>query len=167
MKSCEIHAFSFKKMYLKMSSGTRRPFCLGLNVLSDAVTGTSGWNPYRCNRWRFRMGNLFPPFTGMWSLIHTGPVLCRVLLLRFSLAFFTNFISLALGQSSNCLSANEATLMIMAKYIMWINEAHRIHPQGNNTQLNHANYINNDHIDDINSHKKHPDHRGLVFSTTQ
>ena len=30
----KIHAFSFKKMYLKMSSGKWRPFCLGLNVLS-------------------------------------------------------------------------------------------------------------------------------------
>ena len=29
----EIHTFSFKKMYLKMSSGKWRPFCLGLNVL--------------------------------------------------------------------------------------------------------------------------------------
>ena len=31
----EINAFSFKKMHLKMSSGRRRPFCLGLNVLSQ------------------------------------------------------------------------------------------------------------------------------------
>ena len=30
----EIHTFSFKKMYLKMSSAKRRPFCLGLNVLT-------------------------------------------------------------------------------------------------------------------------------------
>ena len=30
----EIHAFSLKKMRLKMSSGKRWPFCLGLNVLS-------------------------------------------------------------------------------------------------------------------------------------
>ena len=30
----EIHTFSCKKMYLKMSSGTWRSFCLGLNVLS-------------------------------------------------------------------------------------------------------------------------------------
>ena len=30
----EIHAFSFKKMHLKMSSGKWRPFCLGLNELS-------------------------------------------------------------------------------------------------------------------------------------
>ena len=30
----EIHIFSFKKIYLKMSSGKWRPFCLGLNVLS-------------------------------------------------------------------------------------------------------------------------------------
>ena len=29
----EIHAFSFKKMHLKMLSGKWRPFCLGLNVL--------------------------------------------------------------------------------------------------------------------------------------
>ena len=31
--SIEIHTFSFKKMYLKASSGKRRPSCLGLNVL--------------------------------------------------------------------------------------------------------------------------------------
>ena len=30
----EIHTFSFKKMYLKMSSGKWRPFCIGLNVLN-------------------------------------------------------------------------------------------------------------------------------------
>ena len=29
----EIHIFSFKKIHLKMSSGKRRPFCLGLKVL--------------------------------------------------------------------------------------------------------------------------------------
>ena len=29
----EIHAFSFKKMHLKMSSAKWRPFCIGLNVL--------------------------------------------------------------------------------------------------------------------------------------
>ena len=28
-----IHAFSYKKMHLKMSSVKWRPFCLGLNVL--------------------------------------------------------------------------------------------------------------------------------------
>ena len=28
-----IHTFSFKKMHLDMSSGKRRPFCLGLNML--------------------------------------------------------------------------------------------------------------------------------------
>ena len=32
--SSEIHAFSFTKMLLKMSSAKWRPFCLGLNVLS-------------------------------------------------------------------------------------------------------------------------------------
>ena len=30
----EIQTFSFKKIHLKMSSGKRRPFCLGLNVLN-------------------------------------------------------------------------------------------------------------------------------------
>ena len=30
----EIHIFSFKKIHLKMLSGKRRPFCLGLNVLT-------------------------------------------------------------------------------------------------------------------------------------
>ena len=30
----EIHAFSFKKMHLKTSSGKWPPFCLGLNVLN-------------------------------------------------------------------------------------------------------------------------------------
>ena len=29
----EIHTFSFMKMHLKMSSGKRQPFCLGLNAL--------------------------------------------------------------------------------------------------------------------------------------
>ena len=35
----EIHTFSFKKMHLKMSSGKRRPFCLGLNVLTKRWPG--------------------------------------------------------------------------------------------------------------------------------
>ena len=35
----EIHTFSFKKMHLKMSSGKRRPFCLGLNVLMKMHPG--------------------------------------------------------------------------------------------------------------------------------
>ena len=33
----EIYTFSFKKMHLKMSSAKRRPFCLGLNLLTYAV----------------------------------------------------------------------------------------------------------------------------------
>ena len=32
--SIKIHTFSFKKMHLKTSSAKRRPFCLGLNVLT-------------------------------------------------------------------------------------------------------------------------------------
>ena len=33
----EIHAFSFKKMHLKMSSGEYRSSCLGLDVLIDII----------------------------------------------------------------------------------------------------------------------------------
>ena len=31
----EIYTFSFKKMHWKMSSVKRRPFCFGLNALTD------------------------------------------------------------------------------------------------------------------------------------
>ena len=34
----EIHAFSFKTMHFKMSSGKWRPFCVGLNVLNGAAS---------------------------------------------------------------------------------------------------------------------------------
>ena len=34
----EILTFSFKKIRLKVSSAKRRPFCLGLNVLSNVLT---------------------------------------------------------------------------------------------------------------------------------
>ena len=34
----EIHAFSFQKIHFKISSGKRRPFCLGLNVLTNEYT---------------------------------------------------------------------------------------------------------------------------------
>ena len=39
----EIHAFSFKKIHLKMSSAKWRPFCFGLNVLKE---GTSIYFPH-------------------------------------------------------------------------------------------------------------------------
>ena len=38
----EILIFSFKKMRLKMSSAKRRPFCLGLNELTE-----NGWSTSR------------------------------------------------------------------------------------------------------------------------
>ena len=40
-----IQTFSFKRIYLKMSSAKRRPFCLGLNVLKSLciVEGYWGW----------------------------------------------------------------------------------------------------------------------------
>ena len=36
----EIHAFSFTKMHLKMSSAKWRPFCPGLNVLTAMLCGS-------------------------------------------------------------------------------------------------------------------------------
>ena len=36
--SIKIHTFSFKKTPLKTSSGERRPFCLGLNVLTKDIS---------------------------------------------------------------------------------------------------------------------------------
>ena len=41
----EILTFSFKKMYLKMSSGKWRPFCLGLNVLTHNMGFPVGYLP--------------------------------------------------------------------------------------------------------------------------
>ena len=52
----EIDTFSLKKMRLKMSSATWRPFCLGLNVLSTvggmfiALRWSHPWPNYICNR---------------------------------------------------------------------------------------------------------------------
>ena len=39
----EILTFSFKKMRLKVSSAKQRPFCLGLNVLTDVSSSWSRW----------------------------------------------------------------------------------------------------------------------------
>ena len=41
-----IQTFSFKKMHLKMSSAKRRPFCLGLNVLSVESDSLLGFPPH-------------------------------------------------------------------------------------------------------------------------
>ena len=42
----EIHAFSFRKTHLKMSSAKWRPFCLGLNVLSCGVIPSTFYTPF-------------------------------------------------------------------------------------------------------------------------
>ena len=39
-KLIETFTFSFKKMHLRMSSGIRQPFCLGLNVLRQVTIPT-------------------------------------------------------------------------------------------------------------------------------
>ena len=47
----EIHTFSFTKMYLEMSSGKRRPFCLNLNVLSHGSASNSGQTIIKTNQY--------------------------------------------------------------------------------------------------------------------
>ena len=39
----ELYTFSFKKMYLKISSGKWQPFCLGFDVLSPALCWMQAW----------------------------------------------------------------------------------------------------------------------------
>ena len=48
----EIYTFSLKKMHLKMSSGKRPPFCLGLNVFKDHIPciAISHYNVVQYNR---------------------------------------------------------------------------------------------------------------------
>ena len=46
----EIHTFSFKKIYLKMSSGKWRPFYLGLNVLN--ARPRKWWMATRTHSWK-------------------------------------------------------------------------------------------------------------------
>ena len=47
--SIRIQTFSFKKMHLNMSSAKWRPFCLGLNVLTNAVTNVE-YAPDKSNK---------------------------------------------------------------------------------------------------------------------
>ena len=49
----ESRPFSFKKMHLKMSSGKRRPFCLGLNVLIGILQGPLSFRYFQTNKQRF------------------------------------------------------------------------------------------------------------------
>ena len=84
----EVYTFSFKKMHVEMSSGKWRPFCLGLNVLSnvtlcarfqnDSVIETDVMGKYD-----FQIFHFFCFFSGrglsyIWSthrlLTHCGPV---------------------------------------------------------------------------------------------
>ena len=60
-----IQTFSFKKMYLKMSSAKWRPFCLGLYVLTDASTNGCHFATgiFNCISW-----NYFNPNLTVWSV---------------------------------------------------------------------------------------------------
>ena len=55
----EMHTFSFKKMYLKMSSTKSRLFCLSLNELRDVVilfSALSIFFPGSCDVWSTARG---------------------------------------------------------------------------------------------------------------
>ena len=51
----KIHTFSFKKMHLKTSSAKWRPFCLGLNVLTEPLLIY-----YQLDTLAFIPGNVYP-----------------------------------------------------------------------------------------------------------
>ena len=71
----EIYIFSFMKMHLKLSSGVWRPFCLGLNVLTDD-NWLMKWIPHgfwlrnQCTQQQIMAGNPFetlPQFHSCFS----------------------------------------------------------------------------------------------------
>ena len=67
----ENRIFSFKKMYLKISSGKWRPYCLGLNVLKFGRTRVLFCCPYYCFLW---------PNGDKCGVLRTGPALVDVLM---------------------------------------------------------------------------------------
>ena len=74
----EILTFSFKKMGLKVSSAKRRPFCLGLNVLSRPWHESMKVCPslHTQTEWYFSSLYIFMSFTYgwhiMWSIFYHG-----------------------------------------------------------------------------------------------
>ena len=62
-----IHIFWFKKIHFKMSSGKRRPFCLGLNVLNDRALGYSSMQHTSFSQREIYLINYCMPFT-QWQL---------------------------------------------------------------------------------------------------
>ena len=71
----EIHTFSLKKMYLKLSSGKRRLFCLGLNVLKPYFMDSKSCWKYdkmsqpESQRAPYRQNNL-GYYTGKVNILH-------------------------------------------------------------------------------------------------
>ena len=77
--SIEILTFSFTKMRLKISSGNRRPFCLGLNVLRLGWVFTS----HSFTWMKIRKFNCDSAYVGQWK----GPMCCAFNTLVFIIAF--------------------------------------------------------------------------------
>ena len=71
----QIHTFSNKKMYLKMSSGKCRPFCLGLNVLIYwCVYASYNWR--KCLAWHIVVQHCTTKWHAWhwtWRFIYTLP----------------------------------------------------------------------------------------------
>ena len=78
----EIHTFSFKNIHLKMSSGKCRPFCLGLNELSNYILTRS---PGHIRDWR-----IFPLtiYHGLMSTSKEGSQRCLDKLLGYLFVCF-------------------------------------------------------------------------------
>ena len=64
--SIEILTFSFKKMRSKVSSAKRRPFCLGLNVLSILSYQNIIRSKRVCGRGSYLLWNDLGCYSGFW-----------------------------------------------------------------------------------------------------
>ena len=127
----EIHIFSFKKMYLKMSSAKWRALCIGLNVLSRQADGqTRKITTINGDRDDARVEIYFHVWSTMYGFFDTvypkkyahgfcfAVLCCGYTLTDFPISI--RLTSLALWQSNDCSSASKATLMNMDECFMWI-----------------------------------------------
>ena len=102
----DIHTLSFKKMHLKMSSGKCRPFCLGHNVLID---GTVLHIPSNVSMVR--------------------DLVCFVVV-RIATDSSISFGTISLDR------VNDATMVDIAKYMIWINRMNITTTKQLNNKLN-------------------------------
>ena len=73
-----IHAFSFNKMHLDMSSGNWRPFCFGLNVVSVTCSTLQVSFPYVWLYIDILGWHLFSIIIHVLVYIHTHHTICSI-----------------------------------------------------------------------------------------